>query len=149
MLKKPGRSPTLMSGLILCIILSSIASPTLANQGVNWLTAQAQPSGHYNTPNDLDLPFIATAETLHTLYELGETEPSMTAALQAINAVTQLPIGELSTETLAKILIIGAKASQPVDALTTELLTRLNHYGGFGDLIDYDSSVTPAQPSRP
>jgi len=141
MLKKPGRSPTLMSGLILCIILSSIAPPTLANQGVNWLTAQAQPSGHYSTANDLDLPFIATAETLHTLYELGETDPSMTAALQAINAVTQLPIGELSTETLAKILIIGAKASQPVDALTTELLTRLNHYGGFGDLIDYDSSV--------
>jgi len=55
----------------------------------------------------------------------------MTAALQALNAVTQLPIGELSTETLAKIIIIGAKASQPVDALTTELLGRLNYYGAF------------------
>ncbi len=53
----------------------------------------------------------------------------MTAALAAINAVTQLPIGELSTETLAKILIIRAKASQPVEGLTTELLARLNYYG--------------------
>ena len=70
MLKKPGRSPTLMSGLILCIILSSLTSPTLANTGANWLTAQAQPDGHYSTPNDLDLPFIATLDPLHTVYEL-------------------------------------------------------------------------------
>ena len=130
MFKKPGRSPTLMSGLILLfIILSGIASPTLANTGVNWLTAQAQPFGHYSTAFDLDIPFIATVETLHTLYELGETDPSMTAALQTINVVTQLPIGELSTETLTKLLIIRVKASQPVEALTTELLTRLNYYG--------------------
>ncbi|HEW97302.1 MAG: hypothetical protein DRR16_21380 [Candidatus Parabeggiatoa sp. nov. 3] len=137
MLKKPGRSPTLMSGLILCIILSGIASPTLANQGVNWLTAQAQSNGHYNTPDDLATPFQATAETWRTFYQMGSTtQPTMTAAFDAINAES-FP----STEYLARILITRTQAGQPVDDLITTLTARLQYNGGLGDLSDYDHTV--------
>ncbi len=140
MFKKPGRSPTLMSGLILLfIILSGIASPTLANTGVNWLTAQAQPFGHYNTPDDLATSFQATAETWRTFSQMGSTpttQPTMTAALDVINAES-FP----STEYLARILITRTLAGQPVNDLITELTARLQNNGGFGDLSDYDHTV--------
>jgi hypothetical protein len=70
MLKKLGRPPT--CGLILLlIILSSLTPASLANIGINWLTAQAQANGHYSTPDDLDIPFITTAETLLKLLMIG------------------------------------------------------------------------------
>jgi len=127
-----------MSGLILLfIILSGIAPPILANTGVNWLTAQAQPFGHYSTPDDLATPFQATAETWRTFYQMGSTtQPTMTAALDAINAES-FP----STEHLARILITRTLAGQPVNDLITTLTARLQNNGGLGDLSDYNHTV--------
>ncbi|MEK8022137.1 MAG: FG-GAP-like repeat-containing protein, partial [Candidatus Parabeggiatoa sp.] len=129
-----------MSGLILLfIILSGIASPTLANTGVNWLTAQAQTEGHYSTPDDLATSFQATAETWRTFSQMGSTpttQPTMTAALDVINAES-FP----STEYLARILITRTLAGQPVNELITELTARLQYNGGLGDLSDYNHTV--------
>ena len=79
---------------LLCCILQFIALwclaiPVYANIGVDWLANQAQPGGSYSTSTDLTMPFQATTETWRTFSQIGETpstQPSMTVALDFINA---------------------------------------------------------------
>jgi len=66
-----------------------LSPPVYANSGIDWLVLKAQPDGHYSTPDDLATPFQATAETWRTLSQMGETpttQPTMTAALDFLNA---------------------------------------------------------------
>jgi len=137
MLKQPLTFANLRRLLVLWFFCLSI--PAYANTGLDWLGSAAQPDGHYSAPNDLATPFQATTETWRTFSQLGETpttQPTMTTALDFINA-DSFP----STEHLAQILITRTLASQPVDGLVTALTTRLQYNGGLGDLADYERTV--------
>jgi hypothetical protein len=79
---------------------------------------------------------VQTLRTFHQLRETQTTQPSMTTALDFINAAS-FP----NTSILSQILIIQALANQPLDALTNELTSRLQHNGGLGDLVDYDRTI--------
>jgi len=128
---------------LMAVPLFGFSPPTQANLGIDWLTAQAQPDGHYSTrtANDIATPFTATAETLRTFYQLGETatsQPSVPAALDFLNA-QDFP----STEHLSRTLITNqaANSNQSVTDLSNAIRSRLNDNGGFGDLAGYHHTV--------
>ncbi len=118
---------------LLCRILRfmalwCLAMPVYADIGIDWLASQAQPDGSYSTSTDLTMPFQATAETWRTFAQMGETatsQPSMTAALDFINAESFS-----SSEYLARVLVTRILTDQPVDALTSELSARFKYDGG-------------------
>jgi hypothetical protein len=113
------------------------ALPTTANPAIDWLIATAQSNGAYTTDNDIATPFTATAETIQTLYKLGETsQPTLPPALSFISSQS-FP----STKRLSQTLILYAGAGQPLSPITSQLIARLNLNGGIGDLSDYDSTV--------
>ena len=118
------------------LLTMCLSPPTFANLGIDWLVATANPDGHYSTADDIANPFQATAETLRTFYQLGETvteQPSMVTALDFINAAT-FP----NTETQSRSLIINTLAYRPVD---DQLFTRLNDNQGVGELANDNRTV--------
>jgi len=125
--------------IIVLWFFSLLAIPTYANIGINWLASQAQPDGSYSTSADLAMPFQATTETWRTFAQMGQTqttEPSMTVALDFINAESFA-----SSEYLTKILVTKILAGQVTGDLVSELTGRLQFDGGLGDAVDYDRSV--------
>lgn len=139
MFEKSRPPATWLTTFLMLIGMLCLSLPTYANLGLYWLVNQAQPDGHYSAPNELASPFLATAETLRTLYQLGETpstQPSMTTALESLNA-EPLP----STETLWQTLLVHALAGLPVESFRNELTNRLQYNGGLGDLKNYERTV--------
>jgi hypothetical protein len=133
-----------LTTLLVAMWTFGFSSSTSANIdiGRDWLANQAQAQGPYSTASDLATPFVATAETLQTLYQLGETtssQPSMADALDFINA-QEFP----NTEHLSRMLMVNLTANSMKDVTdwSNALVARLNGAGGgMGDFINYNGMV--------
>ena len=141
MLNKTHQKALWLITRLLALWLFGFSAATSANIGVDWLANQAQPIGQISTSGDIATPFVATAETLQTFLELGETsasQPSMTGALDFLNQEQFQSTVHLSRTLIANRL---ANASGSITELEHALVTRILEASGTGDLVDYNSTV--------
>jgi|GEM_PF-1015236 len=122
--------------LIIAVVLFT-PSGVQAQSGLGWLANQGRSDGSYAAPDDIAIPFQATAETLRTFYALGQTRPGSLAAAHQFLDSDPYP----STEHLALRILARMDAGHGVSDLIPELIAHANGDGGFGELPGYDSTA--------
>ncbi len=101
---------------LLWLVTGTVWADTQA--GINWLSAQQQTDGRYETIEALATPIQATAETLRALVLLGQAPPPLSRDYLAAETFH-------NTEYLARKIIAVAEAGQSTTALVAELLPHL------------------------
>lgn len=119
---------------LLGIVAFACLSPAVAVD-TDWLAAQRQADGSFQTAGDIATPFQSTAEALRTL-NIVDGAVSADTALPFINGTAFE-----GTEYLARKIMVNAESGNDVSALVERLLEHQNNDGGFGQRAGYNSSV--------
>ncbi|MFK5949838.1 MAG: carboxypeptidase regulatory-like domain-containing protein, partial [Methylococcales bacterium] len=108
------------------------------DEGIQWLSTQAQNAGNYSSVDDLSTKEQSTGETLLSFHQLEYTEQASIPALEYLNQ--SMPLSLQTTEVLSRLLIVRKLSGQTFNEILGELVQRINDDGGLGDLLGYEST---------